>query len=395
MKLAAARAAWEAARLWLAGAPRLKERPVERVLVLGYAAIGDLLFFLPVLEALRRRWPKARLVWLANDYPTTRELLPATGLCDEVWLHDWEGPASAGGRAAINRRAAEGRFDLAVLTLSSPAHHFAEALRTIPVVAGHLRRPAARAPWWGRLKRALVTGEAARRALVNRAAWTGDEPEHALARNLKLLDALGLPRPAEARPRVPLADAHRAKARELLPGDGPWVGVHLGAPGGAYRKMWAPERFGALCRELSERWRARFALIGGAEERESAREACREYSGFVDLVGATGLLETFALIERCALFLSNDTGLAKAAMALGARTATLWGPSDPAEYGAAWEPEKHLDIRTGIACSPCSRMGMPRQGVLNYLSCGHHDCLMKLETAFARDALISKYGEAL
>lgn len=365
---------------------------MERILFLGYAAIGDLLFFMPVLAALRARFPKARIVWLANAYPTTKEYLPATGLVDDIWLHDWEG---AGDRRAINGRIIEAGFDLAVLTLSAPAQYFAEGLKTVPLRAGHLRRLPAAGGAWGRLKRGLVTGEFARRALINRAVWVGEEAEHAQARNLRLLDALRVARPADTRPPLPLDGAPRAKARELLAGEGPWVGVHLGAPGGAYRKMWAPERFGRLCRELSSRWRARFVLIGGASERESARAACREFPQFLDLVGTTGLLETFAVIESCALLLSNDTGLAKAAMALGVRTATLWGPSDPAEYGAVWESEKHLDIRTGIACSPCSRMGMPKLGAMTYLTCGHHDCLEKLEVQAARQALLEKYGDTL
>lgn len=391
MKLAAAQAAWEAARLWVFGVPRLPERPVERVLVLGYAAIGDLLFFMPVLAAMRTRWPKARIVWVANSYPTTQEYLPATGLVDDIWLHDWEG---GGGRRQINRRVAAGRFDLAVLTLSSPAHYFAQGLKTIPLRAGHLCRLSAVAGAWGRLKRGLVTGEFARRALLNRVAWAGDEAEHALSRNLRLLEALGVSRPKDLKPPMPIPQAARDKAKELLPGDSPWVGVHLGASGGAYGKMWAPERFGALCRELAGRWRARFVLVGAATERESARAACREYPQFLDLVGATSLWETFAVIERCRFFISSDTGLAKAAMALGVRAATVWGPSDPAEYGSAWEADV-LDIRTGISCSPCSRMGMPRLGVLNYLSCGHHDCLARLDIAAAREAIFDRFGEVL
>ncbi len=348
----------------------------ERILVLGYAAIGDLIFFLPVLEGLRRRWPKAKVVFLANPYPTTKELLPATKLADEIWLHD-AAQASRAERKNINAKIVEGRFDLAVLTLSAPAHHFQRGLRSIPVVAGHVRG------FTGR--RGLVLGERARAALLDLAAEPPYVGEHALKRNLRLLDLLGIAHEEAPRPELPV------KAPADLP-KGPFVAVHLGAPNDQYEKMWRPERFAELCGML----KGTFVLVGGPDERTSALEAKKVFPGFVDLVGRYSLLETFAALKAAVLYLGNDTGLAKAAAALGTPTASVFGPSDPREYGVGlWEPEKHLDIRTGIACSPCSFMGMAKKGMLNYSNCGHHNCLRQLDAAFAARALASKWPALL
>lgn len=358
----------------LLGKARLKPgAPLEprKVLILGYAAIGDLIFFLPVLEGLRRRWPQAKVTWLANSYPTTKELLPAAGLADEIWLHDWEGPG-AGSQREINARIAAGRFDLAVLTLAAPAHHFQRGLRSIAAVAGHLRGLSG--------TRGLVLGERARAALLDLAAEPPFPGEHALLRNLRLLDALGIEHERAPRPSLPV------KAPSGLPPE-PFVAVHLGAPNNQYDKMWKPERFGELCARLE----GTFVLVGGPEERASADAARGAFPGFVDLVGKLSLLETFGALARAELYLGNDTGLAKAAAALGTPTASIFGPSDPREYGAGvWEPEKHLEIRTGIACSPCSFMGMAKPGMLNYTNCGHHNCLQQLDAALARRALASR-----
>lgn len=376
---------------WRGGEPR--ERAIEKILVIGYAAIGDLLFFLPVLQALREKYPKARIVWLANAYPTTDELLPATGLVDEIWRHDWEGPRATAEQGGINVRIAETEFDLAVLTLSSPAHYFQYGLASIPVRAGHLRRAPA-GPVWSRLKRQLVIGEPARRLLLNRTVWAGRETEHALSRNLRLLEPLGIEAPFDPRPRIPLSPQQKAKAEQLMPG-GPWIGVHLAVPLGQYKKTWAPERFGELCSRLARGSDAKFVLVGGKDERAAADAALAAFPGFVDLTGKLSLLETFAAIARCSLFLSSDTGMAKAAMAQGVPTATWWGPSDTREYGVVWDPQKHLDIRTGIWCSPCSAMGMPRLGEISYLNCGHHDCLAKLDVDASLSQLRRRYPELL
>ena len=181
---------------------------VRRILVLGYGAVGDIIFFLPALQGLRQGFPGARIVFLANRYMTTEELLPASGLADDIWLHDWEGPQALAERAGINERIARAGFDLAVLTLSSPAHYFRRGLEAIPLRAGHLRASDP-LPLWARLKKMLVIGEFSRRALLNRKAWIAAGTEHAVPRNLRLLDALGLPRPPQGRPDLRLPQGCR------------------------------------------------------------------------------------------------------------------------------------------------------------------------------------------
>jgi len=371
----------------------------RRILILGYAAIGDCIFFLPVLEELRRRWPDAKITWLADCRPLIDELVPATGLVDEIWYRDWENPDPRGA-ADIQRRIREGNFDLALLSLSSPMHDFQGAIRDIPLRVGHCRAfgdfppgwSGPRRAWWS-LRRGMVTGELARRAVLNRKAWIAPGSEHAVWRNLRLLEALGIPKPEPARPRLParpadLSGLDPAKKR---------IAVHLGPPGNQYFKMWRPERFGRLCALLSEAVSAEFVIVGAADESaslEAARRACAPLR-LHSRLGKCSLLETFGLLANCDLFIGNDTGLAKAAMALGIPTVTVYGPTDPAELGILWEPDKHLEVRTGISCSPCIRLGMAKAADLDYSNCGHHDCLEKLapETVFA--AIQAKYLRCL
>jgi ADP-heptose:LPS heptosyltransferase len=382
----AAAAAAAPLRLRRAAAPPAP-RPLRRVLILGYGAVGDAIFFLPVLEALRRALPDARLTWVSNPAPVAEVLIPATGLVDDVWLWDFEGAAGLRRRAEFAARARAADFDAAVLTLSTPAHYFAPALARVPVVAAH-RFPGLT------LKRRLILGEPSRAALGGRAA-TELGAEHSVRRNLRLLEALGVERPDPlARPRLPVGTRERARAAELLgPGGAPLVGVHLGPPSSYNFRGWAPERFGALLGQLARAWPgARFAFIGGPEEAPSAARArAAAPAGVLDLVGRTSLLETFALLERCALFLSCDTGPSKAAMALGVPTATLWGPSSPVESGAFWDAPRHFDLSTRIWCSPCSFSGMPRDGRLNYRTCGHHACLTEMKAEWVADRVLARW----
>jgi ADP-heptose:LPS heptosyltransferase len=299
--------------LWLSLSKRRPgERPIERILILGYAAIGDLIFFLPALQAIRHGYPGAKITWVANAYPTTKELLPALGLVDEILLHDWEAPGAVEPDLSS--------FDLAVLTLSSPAHHFRRSLSAIPIVVGHVRLGLG-------LKTALIVGEPARRALLTRPVPVSDPRRHAVLRNMDLVEAIGLPRPPLSRPKLPVA---------VVPVKGR-VGVHLAGGPDQYGKLW-PE---AKLRELAARFPGAVLVEAGKQ----------------------GLLEALELIGTCSVFVSCDTGPAKAAMALGVPTVTLWGPTDPAELGAIWDKERHVDL-VPPGHRPTVRLGMGPAGRL-------------------------------
>ena len=373
-------------------------RPLERVLILGYGAIGDSIFFLPALESLRAALPKARLVWVSNPAPVLDELIPATGLVDETWKCEiLSDPGKAGDTAKLLSpgnpalapmllKIRESRFDGALMTFSTPAELFAKALSEVPLVAAHKLEGES-------LKRRLVLAVPSREALGASVPLKLGEQHH-VARNLRLLDALGLPGPeTPRRPKLPIGAAQRAKADSLLPAGAPVVGIHVGAASYNHRD-WPAERFGMLARRLAEAWSgARFALVGGPDEKKRATLAAAAAAPIaaLDLTGKTSLLESFALLERCALVLATDSGLAKASMALGVPTVTLWGPSSPAESGIVWEPEKHLDLKTGIECSPCSFSGMPREDRLNYLTCGHHACLAELSADWAAGKILARW----
>ena len=325
-------------------------RELHKVLVLGYGAIGDTIFFLPTLAALRLALPKARLVWASNPSPVFDELIPATGLVDELWAYDGASEVGRRQQAQFVARVRAADFDAAVLTLSAPAAWFQSALFDVPRISAHVCEGLS-------FKEGLVFGSLSRTAL-DASVETELGAEHSVRRNLRLLESLGLrASDPSMRPSLPIAEAARERAAKLLP-EGPWVAVHLGPPTSYNFRAWSPERFGALSAELSCAWPgARFVLIGGPDEKPcAARALAAGPAGMKDLTGASSLLESFALLERCSLVLACDTGMAKAAMALGVSTATLWGPSSATESGIIWDPEWHLDLVSEINCAPCRHL---------------------------------------
>ena len=64
--------------------------------------------------------------------------------------------------------------------------------------------------------------------------------------------------------------------------------------------------------------------------------------------------ELLAVLARCDLVLSGDSGPLHMAVALGRPAVALYGPTDPAIYGPLPKPgQPAMVISRGLGCSPC------------------------------------------
>ncbi len=152
-----------------------------------------------------------------------------------------------------------------------------------------------------------------------------------------LAEVLGLDEPPA--PRIWTAERHRAGARELVPDDGAVLAVGPTANWGG--KQWPAERFAEVIERLTAPHAilagARTAIFGAASERPAALPVIESVPAprRLDLVGKTDLLTAFACLERCALYIGNDSGLMHLAAAAGVPTLGLFGPSKDRLY-APW-----------------------------------------------------------
>ena len=137
------------------------------------------------------------------------------------------------------------------------------------------------------------------------------------------------------------------------------------APGAAYgpAKRWPPERFRALAAELCRRGFS-VVLLGGAQEAPAGEELARDLPRVLNLCGKTDLAEAAAVIERAAVFVSNDSGLMHVAAALRRPQVALFGSTDP-RTTAPLNP-RAVVIRKDLPCSPCLKRTCPQ---------GHYLCL--------------------
>jgi ADP-heptose:LPS heptosyltransferase len=139
--------------------------------------------------------------------------------------------------------------------------------------------------------------------------------------------------------------ADRARAVSLLPCGRPVIG--LGATANWAPKVWPPDRFAELFRRLAaeslpQAVPAVFAGPGAAE-RAMAAPLLAALPEAIDLVGQLTIPEAAAAIQRCRLYIGNDSGLMHLAAACGTPTIGLCGTTldrademAPAGLHAAW-----------------------------------------------------------
>ncbi len=128
----------------------------------------------------------------------------------------------------------------------------------------------------------------------------------------------------------------------------PRLAIHPGA--GSSSKRWPAERFAALARRLCSEQGLTLELITGEADAEAREELLTALAPAkpVREWRELNLLELARELRKVSLFIGNDSGPTHLAAAVGCPTLALYGPTDPALWGARGPgPVRHLVSPTG------------------------------------------------
>ncbi len=317
-------------------------RGVNRILVRGVNWVGDTILTYPTVQKLKSLFPHSHLAILVpshlidlwKTFPYADEIIP---------FQKKRGFGSIWEDLNLSQSLKERNFDLAIIFPRSFRSAFQAYLARIPIRIGYQDEG-----------RSLFLTHGIRRTEEIRRS-------HRVHYFQKLTDSLGQAEGSSS-PRIFLREEDRKwaeqKLRDLGIQDGrPLIGMNPGATYGL-AKCWYPERFGELGKRLFEKWKATVLLFGKEEERPIAKEILQHLKeGGIDLTGKTHLLQLAALLERCQLIVTNDTGTMHVATAVGAPVVALFGSTDPSTTGP-WG-DGHVVIRKDVPCSPCLKRICP------------------------------------
>jgi heptosyltransferase I len=274
----------------------------NRIALIKPSALGDIVHTLPVLEALRVRFPDARLTWVVNR--SFAPMIQGHPCLNDVLAFDRasmrKGLLSAiGYTSSFAKQIRRQRFDL-VLDLQGLLR---SGLMTL--FAGSPRRVGF-----------ANAREGATLAYTDRIAAPPLRQQHAVDRNWLVAEAFGvghLPK----RFRLPEnLEAIDWAADQLEPFPRPWLVLGVGARWTT--KRWSPEHFAALGARAQASFGGTILFIGSPDEAEISRQVRSTLTGPTrDFVGRTTLPQLTALLRRVDAMVANDTGPLHLAAAVG------------------------------------------------------------------------------
>jgi heptosyltransferase-2 len=323
-----------------------KPENITRIIVRGTNWVGDAMMTLPALRELRRLFPEAHITLATRSW--AKGLFNDADFVDELQIHDGRGLRSFFRQVRAWRK---GRFDLAVLLTNSFESALVAALARIPMRIGYTADRRA----------GLLTHP------IDLPEWRSTK--HEIFYYLKIIAGLEwiFTRQQtflDVQPDASLevSEVRKDEARYLLKRQGvaedrPLIALCPGSIN-SRAKRWPAESFAVLADRCVDTLQAQILLVGSKEELEVSRQvADRMHNKPIVLTGQTHIAEVVAVLSITDLLITNDTGPAHIAAALGRPTLVIFGPTNPLTT-RPFSPFAEI-IRHPPDCAPCMLRDCP------------------------------------
>ncbi|HEX7004428.1 MAG TPA: glycosyltransferase family 9 protein [Trueperaceae bacterium] len=312
---------------------------VERIAVLRSNGIGDLVFALPALAALRSAYPRARITLLGRSWH--EELLAGRpGPVDEVvtvppWRgvgDDREDPDAV---EAFFEAMREREFDLALQLHGGGANSN---------------------PFVSRLGARLTVGMRAPGAPALDLTFPYIYYQQEVMRLLEVVSLVGAT-PVELEPRIAVTERDREEARAFLSRmggtaeDAPIAALNAGA--GDTRRRWPTEKFAQVGDALM-REGCRVVVTGSSADRPlaAAIEGSMRSTPLI-AAGELSLGGVLGLFERSRVVVSNDSGPLHLAAAVAAPTVGIFWCGNLINAGPLFRSRRRPQISWRLDCPVC------------------------------------------
>ena len=281
-----------------------------RILISRLSAIGDCIHTLPLLAAIKGKYPDSYVAWLTQDVPAS--LIRGHQHLDQLIVISKNWIKSPRQILDLRRELIDLRFDVTIdpqsLTKSSVPARLTGASTRIGFAPPQGREIS---PWLNNV-------------------CVHPRESHVVRRYLELLIPLGIEHPP-VRFDVPISETAREFAEKIVlksPLENGFAVVNPGAGWGS--KIWPPDRYGQVAKHLRHTHGLPSLVVwAGDGERRAAEEIVAESSGCGLLAPATSLPQLASVVAKSRLIVGSDTGPLHLAAALDIPCVGLYGPTIP------------------------------------------------------------------
>jgi len=308
---------------------------IRKILIRSTNWVGDAVLTLPAISSVRLTFPQSTIAILAKSW--VAEIFNSNPDINEVITYDDSDYAGILGKWRLIRFLHRKDFDLAICLPNAFGAALLAYMASIPLRLGYNTDG----------RGILLTHAVNRNKRILR--------RHQIDYYLEMLSALGFTL-AEKTLNLKVLAEEEEEARQILErlgvGEGDLIiGINPGATYGP-TKRWFPNRYAALADRLIDNFGAKVLIFGSQNDNNIALQVIKNSKrSLINLTGQTTLTQAKAMISRCRLFITNDSGLMHVASALKVPVVAIFGSTNPettSPFG-----ERNLVIRKDIPCSPC------------------------------------------
>lgn len=338
-----------------------------KFLVIALSGIGDALMYTPVITQLKKQNPNLEIDALVM-FNGVKEMYSRLEEIDNVYHHDFMN--SSPFTVLKNVLGYRGKYDytISIYPSNRKEYNIIQFLIGAKKRAGvkYLRKGNENLSW------------------LNNITITEDDSLHNVETNIKLTEKLfDITLTDVPTLNFPLIESDIEFSKNYLvtnniEKDDFVVGFHAGCATlkNHINRRWAPEKFATLAKKLIFEKDAKILIFGGPEENDLKDNIIKHVdSNNIISVKSNNLAESAAVMKRCNIFVSNDSGLMHIASAMQLKVVALIGPTNP-NYIHPWKTE-HKIASNNLDCAPCFYYS-PK-----HLSCSRTDlqfkCIKELE----------------
>jgi len=338
---------------------------IKKILIIQTAFIGDVILTTPLIQGVKNAFKNTQIHVIV--IPSTKNLLDKNPFVDKIIVYDKrKSDKGLKGFIRLVRQLKKEKYDIVI----SPHRSIRSALI---------------ARLTGAKKRIGFNTSAGSFLYTDKINYNPNI--HEIDRNLSLVDG---PETTitERQPKVFIDDKDIETVEQILKTEkintkNILIAV---APGSVwFTKKWPEEYFTELVNKLSAK-DFTVLLIGGKTDRDDCRRIKAATNGLVyNLAGKLTLRESAALLSKCRLLVSNDSGAMHLAVAAETAVIAIFGPTVPA-FGFYPYGEKHTIIENKLDCRPCGIHGGQKCPI------GTHECMKAIKPSTVFQSVL-KYTE--
>jgi predicted lipopolysaccharide heptosyltransferase III len=305
---------------------------IQNILVTRLRFMGDVILTTPLLHALRREFPSARITYIAEyPYISLLENHPAVDTLIGIERKKITGSLRAFARLVSSR------YDLAIDLFGNPRSALLTFLCGAKIrIGGDFR---------------------GRRRLYTHLVNNDNRTLNAIEFHLSYLEPLGIHFPA-ADPGITITETEKKQARDYLLRRGfhldeKIIGIHPGATWPA--KRWFPNRFAVLANRLMSQNKTQILFTMGNGEQDIMAAVIKSCTFSVIEPKILPLRQLAAVLSQLDVYISNDCGPMHLAPAVGTPTIGIFGPGEPDIWFPYDISKGHRFIHHDIPCSRCHK----------------------------------------